>query len=310
MASCSKSLLILFFVFLPYLCFSHPLPLHQHSPFGFLNRLQGCKKGDNIKGISHLKSYFRHFGYFKDRKNATGGHLIDNDDVFDDLLESAIKTYQLFFHLNSTGSLNAETVSQLTTSRCGVPDIVDGAARRMQSEGQGGHEHHHHIVSHYSFFPRRQRWPPSKYHLTYAFLPGTRTDAMAPVARAFNTWAQNTHFTFSLATHYKRADLKIAFFRGNHHDNHPFDGPGGIIAHAFAPTDGRFHFDAAETWAVGPMRGEHDMETVALHEIGHLLGLGHSTVKNAIMYPTIMTGTIKGLNADDIKGIKALYNIH
>lgn len=229
----ANKLLVLVFIsiFLP-LCFS--LPLLQVSPFAFLNDLQGCKKGDNVKGISKLKNFFRYYGYLNHRTNATG-HLIDDDgdNTFDDLLESAIKTYQQYFHLNPTGSLNAETISQLATPRCGVPDIINGTIGRMLSEhsDNDGHNHHHHVphaVSHYAFFPGRRRWPSTKYRLTYAFLPGTRADAKAPVARAFATWGRNTQFKFSLTTNYRRADLKIGFYRGNHGDGYPFDGPGGL----------------------------------------------------------------------------------
>ena len=304
-------LLLIISIFLP-LCFS--LPLIQVSPFAFLNDLQGCKKGDNVKGISKLKNFFRRYGYLNHQINVTG-HLIDHDadDTFDDRFESAVKTYQQYFHLNPTGSLNAETLSQLATPRCGNPDIINETTGRMLSEdidNVSSHDHHHlpHAVSHYAFFPGRLRWPSTKYRLTYAFLPGTRADAKAPVARAFATWARNTHFKFTLVTNYRRADLKIGFYRGNHGDGYPFDGPGGTLAHAFAPTDGRFHYDSTEKWAVGAVRGRYDLQTVALHEIGHLLGLGHSTVKNAIMYPYIKSGSTKGLNVDDIKGIKVLYN--
>lgn len=45
---------------------------------------------------------------------------------------------------------------------------------------------------------------------------------------------------------------------------------------------------------------------IMLHEIGHLLGLKHSDVEDATMYPYITTETGK-LSQDDIDGIKAFY---
>jgi len=51
-----------------------------------------------------------------------------------------------------------------------------------------------------------------------------------------------------------------------------------------------------------------DLESVAVHEIGHLLGLDHSSDSNAVMYSKIPPGTVKrDLAQDDIDGIHALY---
>ena len=166
-----------------------------------------------------------------------------------------------------------------------------------------------HTTAHYTFFNGNPKWPSSKYHLTYGFLPGTPSNAMGPVTRAFATWAGNTHFTFSQAQSYENADLKISFHKGDHGDGHPFDGPGGTLAHAYRPSDGRFHYDGDEVWSVGANPGAYDLETVALHEIGHLLGLGHSSVEGAIMFPTIRSGVTQSLHGDDVQGIKALYNV-
>jgi predicted Zn-dependent protease len=53
-----------------------------------------------------------------------------------------------------------------------------------------------------------------------------------------------------------------------------------------------------------------DLETVTVHEIGHLLGLYHSKDHpEAIMYPTTERGSKKrDLSQDDIDGIHALYS--
>ncbi|PRQ53771.1 putative interstitial collagenase [Rosa chinensis] len=273
------------------------------SPFEFLEHLKGCQQGDKVKGINDLKKYLHNFGYLN-YKN----YIHSDDDDFDELLEEAVKTYQLNFHLKSTGTLDDKTISQMMMPRCGVPDIVNGTTSMRSTQ-----KHRHgsiHTTVHYSFPNGKPKWPSSKYHLSYAFFPGTPSQATGAIAQAFATWARSTHFKFSQAQNYQNADVKISFHRGNHGDGRNFDGPGGVLAHAFYPTDGRFHFDAAENWSVGAKPGAYDLESVALHEIGHLLGLGHSSVKGAIMSATISPGvTLKSLHGDDIQGIKALYNV-
>ncbi|KAK7307183.1 hypothetical protein VNO77_40013 [Canavalia gladiata] len=82
-----------------------------------------------------------------------------------------------------------------------------------------------------------------------------------------------------------------------------------VLAHASAPTGGSFHFDADEDWKPDVTNSSEpdtvDLESVAVHEIGHLLGLAHSTVNTAIMYPYISARTRKvELTKDDIDGIQ------
>ena len=51
------------------------------------------------------------------------------------------------------------------------------------------------------------------------------------------------------------------------------------------------------------------IEDIATHEFGHALGLSHSTVATATMYPSISTCSqqARSLDADDIAGVLALY---
>ncbi|KAJ0099318.1 hypothetical protein Patl1_21987 [Pistacia atlantica] len=240
---------------------------NKHSPFEFLNHLQGCHKGEKVKGVSR--------------------------SIWKSLLN---------YHLNVTGVLDTKTVSKMSISGCAMADIVNGTTRMLSGKKTVDHygSTHFHTVSHFSFFEGNPKWPSTKYHLTYAFLPGIRVDVVKPVRRAFATWAANTHFTFSWTRNISKADITISFESGDHGDGYPFDGPGGTLAHAYAPTDGGFHYDPEETWSVGATPGAYDLETLALHEIGHLLGLHHSSVEDAIMAPTFSPGQAKVLHGDDI----------
>ena len=61
-------------------------------------------------------------------------------------------------------------------------------------------------------------------------------------------------------------------------------------------------------WNTGcrAVSGAFDLESVILHENGHVAGLGHSSDINAVMYPSYQTARCS-LAADDRAGIAALY---
>jgi hypothetical protein len=61
-------------------------------------------------------------------------------------------------------------------------------------------------------------------------------------------------------------------------------------------------------WSTGCVArpGAYDLESVYLHENGHVAGLGHSTDVNAVMYPSYQTARCV-LAQDDKNGIAALY---
>jgi hypothetical protein len=58
-------------------------------------------------------------------------------------------------------------------------------------------------------------------------------------------------------------------------------------------------------WTTGSGSG-YDVETVLLHEIGHTLGLDHSSVSAAVMYATY-AGVRRSLHEDDKRGVTYLY---
>lgn len=238
------------------------------------------------ESASFAEEFLLHYGYLAEDSRSPSE------------LEAAVKLFQNNHSLTVTGNLDADTVALMRRPRCGVADVVGGV--NLVGRGRSISE-----ASCYMVFPGYPKW--SRFDLSYTLINFPEA-AKPPLRRALQRWAQVSSFTFTESPNPLSAQLKIGFYRGDHGDGHPFGG-GRMVAHSFLPMDGRIHFDADRVWSFGDGMVGVDFESVAVHEIGHVLGLDHSQFPQAVMYSGIGPREVsRELNPDDILGIRSLYS--
>lgn len=255
----------------------------------------GAVKGSKGSDVRRLQNHLRTFGYLEsDHTEAfaavrTPGLPSAAEGVFDDATEQALKTFQKRFSLPVTGALDEATLELMGKPRCGFPDTAE-------------------------FVAQGNKWTTN--NLRYGFVEFTgdlsQAQVRAAVSTALSYWAAVTPLTFAEIPNASNPEIRVRFVAGDHGDGSPFDGASGVLAHAFYPPPnggdiaGDSHFDEAETWSVSLPATGIDLYTVAAHEFGHALGLAHSTVSGALMYP-YYGGPHRFLSADDVAGIQSIY---
>ncbi|XP_033486465.1 matrix metallopeptidase 30 [Epinephelus lanceolatus] len=199
-----------------------------------------------------------------------------------------LQAMQAFFGLEVTGVLNNETVEVMKAPRCGVSDI-----------------------SRYGHFHGKPRWRKTliTYRITNYTPDLTQSQVDTAIGQAFQLYSDVTPLNFKQVSS-GTADIMILFKGGSHGDFYPFDGRGGVLAHANSPGQGQggdTHFDDDETWTL--TQRSVNLLLVAAHEFGHALGLDHSRDRRALMYPTYQYVNTNGykLPDDDRRGVQALY---
>jgi len=149
--------------------------------------------------------------------------------------------------------------------------------------------------------------------LTYRWMSMTKSLPQdltkSEIIRALNEWSSAAQLTFTESSRSGLRNIDITFGSREHGDGFPFDGRGGQLGHAFYPAPvnpepiaGDMHLDDDEGWRIGVNT---DVFSVALHELGHALGLGHSDYPGAVMYPYYSLAT--KLTPEDTSAIRTLY---
>ena len=252
-------------------------------------------RGDQGADVDALYRYLKKYGYISaDEKDVPTGPGRESVTAaaptrFDEALEQALRQFQRNQGLAETGVLDAATAALIAKPRCGVPDQP-----RESITGEA------------EFSPSGRRWSTTSLHYQFDNYTGdvSRAQARAAVRNALNQWAWAAPLGFTEVS--GGSHLRFGWSRGDHGDGAPFDGLGRTLAHAFYPSDGRIHFDDDETWSANVPATGTDLESVALHELGHVLGLDHSSDAASVMY-AIYGGPRRALTLDDIAGIESIY---
>ncbi|KAF2726607.1 zincin [Polyplosphaeria fusca] len=207
-------------------------------------------------------------------------------------MASAIRKIQNVLHEPETGEYDDRMDDVLSKPRCG----------RIQPYNETD------ALSNATMHKRYILWGPKWDHtaLTYSFVNYTsdvKGDLQkATLKNAFAQWTQFLPITISPAPDNARADIHIMFrSMGSAEPAYAFT---NMIADGIALSSGLINitFNDDYVWTDDRL-----FNFTAIHEIGHTLGLSHSKVENAVMWPYYEADVIRQIHPDDQAAVHSLY---
>jgi peptidoglycan hydrolase-like protein with peptidoglycan-binding domain len=202
------------------------------------------------------------------------------EDVYDERTAEAVRAFQRSFGLPDSGMIDDESRGIMVKARCGVPDMME-----LDESNK------------WDVDP----WTWSSTNLTWRLMhtngqcevnakPGCINQAQAEsaIAAALGTWQGPSKHTFTKTTGAANIEIRFTPTRSNG------TAWGLVVAEARLPHDGGdVYLDSAQYFsaATPPSAGTHDLQSILVHELGHSLGILHSSVSVAgaepVMYPSV-----------------------
>ncbi|CAH1135832.1 unnamed protein product [Ceutorhynchus assimilis] len=244
--------------------------------FMVIGRFRGCDCSRNDSRILKREALD---GHLQEYLMNFGYMKRSSDGAFamrtEESIRQSISEMQAFAGIPVTGKLDEKTVKLMKTPRCGLPDkeigLTSGRRKRYTIHGL--------------------KWPYTD--LTWSLRTKQFQDldpyeVRYVISKALAVWSKHSKLSFTEVDSDK-ADVLIYFYRKS--------------------VD--VHFDADESWTTsGDSQQGTNLFNVAAHEIGHSLGLSHSNVEGALMYPwysEMKDGFDYELPDDDKLAIQYLY---
>ncbi|MFI8521049.1 matrixin family metalloprotease [Streptomyces sp. NPDC085481] len=254
------------------------------------------ERGERQDGFQYVQHFLEQFGYLPARSYEAGR--------LDDITALALARFQEHSALVTTGVFDEQTRDMMMMPRCGLVQAEATRATGSPIQDINGSQ---------------CAW--DKNHFTYSFDGGTAQipgdNEFGAVRAAFATWQALLPLTFTEVSSGANPDFRIRWVPA-HDPDYPLM-VGSVYAHA-APPPGcgttavplPLHFDDEEhMWRIGAQFACMDVQSIALHEIGHLIGLRHVTgVDNTrdVMWPLLNTNVERRVpTANDTSRARSLY---
>lgn len=226
------------------------------------------------QAVQSLLDYLKKYGYIN------GDGQLD----FDELLR-AIELVHKFAGIS--GPFSMKTFNVIAAKRCGFPDVM--AARSNTA-----------------------KW--NIRDLSY-YISGWVGDGISQseqrqiVQMAFDSWSAVANIRARETNDSRSANIILGVGQGRRDS---FDGSMGVLAWCELPngSDSQLHmkWDVDEMWGgLNPSARSIRLLNVTCHELGHGIGLDHSTNQSALMAPFYAESIAKPQPNDDIPRIQALY---
>jgi len=213
----------------------------------------------------------------------------------------ALISFQSFFRLSKTGEFGGETERVMDQARCAMPDDSDRGKAILTK------------------CPQQTGGTPLKFAIIQGSASVPDDQAFAAIRAAVQTWSVPGQVpngpTFQevspssdpdIVIGWVQTDTDLGFTAG---DYAHADFPPNCHASFTHPPPSPLHLNDRDfTWSVAPTPGDADVQSVVLHEFGHLLGMSHSSNPNSVMSPILLLGDQKlVLTDDDLQALLALY---
>lgn len=129
-------------------------------------------------------------------------------------------------------------------------------------------------------------------------------DCINAIANSFAAWSDISDFTFTKVNDSSNADMTIKW-DNNFNSNYVLAETGtSYNANTYIIIKATIRFNDNVSWATNG--SNYDIFKVAVHEIGHALGMNHSEYSDAMMYYAY--NSTNALTADDICGLWGIYD--